>query len=240
MEYLVLACVATMAAGIIRTSVGVGAGIGLTASLLLLFDPQTTLAIMVFLQIVFGVSAVAHYWRQWDSDLALRLLLPAVAGVVVATALINVLPLEWVRRTLGVCIVFFGCLELFRLRLESSPTAASVPQDLGAGFAAGVAGGLVNASGAVLGLFLKRRRLDHKVYLGTLSVVIMGHDVSRLAIYWGFGMLSFNALKIAALLTPFAFCGGWLGAHLQRRMSEKILSNIVLCLVILLGIILLK
>lgn len=138
------------------------------------------------------------------------------------------------------CIVFFGCLELLRLRLESARASASALRDLGAGLAAGVAGGLVNASGAVLGLYLKRRKLDHTVYLGTLSVVIMGHDVSRLAIYWGFGMLSFNALKIAALLTPFAFCGGWLGVQLQRRMPEKILSNMVLCLVILLGIILIK
>lgn len=240
MDYMILACAATVAAGIIRTSVGVGAGIALTASLLLLFDPQTTLAVMVFLQIIFGVSAVAHYWRQWDREITLRLLLPAVVGVAVATALISVLPLDWVRRTLGAFIVFFGCFELIRLRSANVPVSSSVRQQLGTGFAAGVAGGLVNASGAVLALYLKRQRLSHGVYLGTLSAVVMGHDLSRLAIYWGFGMLSTDALKIAALLAPFVFIGGWLGAHLQRKTPEKLLSNMVLSLVIVLGIILIK
>jgi hypothetical protein len=184
------------------------------------------------------MSVVAHYWRQWDGKTALRLLLPAVGGVALATALVSMLPLEWVRRTLGAFIVFFGCLELFKLRSASVSVSPSVPQELGAGFAAGVAGGLVNASGAVLALYLKRLQLSHEVYLGTLSAVVMGHDLSRLAIYWGFGMLSLDALKIAAVLAPFVLLGGWLGVHLQRRTPEKTLSNIVLSLVIVLGIIL--
>lgn len=240
MSYLILACLAAVVAGMIRTSVGIGAGIGLTASLLLLFDPTTTLAIMVFLQIIFGISAVSHYWRQWDQSLALRLLVPAIVGVAVATALINFLPLEWVKRVLGAFIVFFGCLELFRSRLVPTAFQANVAHELGTGFVAGIAGGLVNASGLVLALYLKRRKLTHNIYLATLSAVVMGHDIFRLMIYWGFGLLSFSALKIAAMLTPFVLVGGWAGAYLQRRTPEKILSNMVLSLIIVLGIILMK
>ena len=73
-DFELLAVLATILAGVVRTSVGGGAGIALTASLSLMFDPRMTLAVMAFLQIGFGVSALFHYWNRWDSRIALRLI----------------------------------------------------------------------------------------------------------------------------------------------------------------------
>lgn len=238
MELIALAALATMAAGVIRTSVGVGAGIALTASLLHIFNLQTTLAIMALLQIVFGISAISHYWRKWDNALTIRLLVAAIAGVAVGTMLIWVLPVAYVKKILGALIVVCGLIELLKLWRGSTEIATWTRNTWLIGFGGGVAGGLVNASGAVLALYLKGLRLTHGVYLGTLSAVVLGHDLFRLALYAALDLLPFAVFKTAAILAPFAIIGGWLGTWLQSRISERYLSFIVLSLVVLLGIIL--
>ena len=238
MELIALAALAATIAGAIRTSVGVGAGIGLTASLLFLFNAQTTLAIMAILQIVFGISAVAHYWRKWDTSLVARLLVSAIAGVAVGTILIWVLPVNLIKKMLGMLIVTLGLIELLKQWYGSGHVAIWARNVWAIGFGGGVAGGLVNASGAVLALYLKGLRLTHGVYLGTLSVVVLGHDLFRLGLFWAFDMLPLVAFKTAAILTPFAIIGGWAGTYLQSLVSEQYLSVIVLSLVVLLGIIL--
>lgn len=238
MELIALAAIATIIAGAIRTSVGVGAGIGLTASLLYLFNLQTTLAIMALLQIVFGASAVSHHWRKWDSALTVKLLIAAVVGVAVGTALIWTLPVNYVKKILGALIVLFSLIELFKLWRGSSHIAIWARNTWLIGFGGGVAGGLVNASGAVLALYLKSLRLTHGVYLGTLSAVVLGHDIFRLGLYWALDLLPGAAFKTAAILAPFAVAGGWIGTWLQSRVSERYLSVVVLSLVVLLGIIL--
>lgn len=238
MELIALAALATMAAGAIRTSVGVGAGIALTASLLQIFDLQTTLAVMALLQIAFGISAISHYWRKWDSTLTARLLIAAIAGVAVGTMLIWVLPVGYVKKILGTLIVACGLIELLKLWRGSTEVSVWARNVWFIGFGSGVSGGLVNASGAVLALYLKGHRLTHGVYLGTLSAVVLGHDLFRLVLYAALDLLPPAAFKTAAILTPFAIVGGWLGTWLQSRISERYLSFIVLSLVILLGIIL--
>lgn len=238
MELIALAALATIAAGVIRTSVGVGAGIALTASLLNIFDLQTTLAIMALLQIVFGLSAISHYWRKWDGVLTTRLLIAAIVGVAVGTLLVWVLPVVYVKKVLGALIIACGLIELLKLWRGSTQVAPWARNTWIIGFGGGVAGGLVNASGAVLALYLKGLRLSHGVYLGTLSAVVLGHDFFRLALYATLDLLPFAAFKTAAILTPFAIAGGRLGTWLQSRISERYLSFIVLSLVVLLGIIL--
>jgi uncharacterized protein len=238
MEPFVLAILATFLAGMIRTSVGVGAGIGLTASLSLIFDARTTLAIMAFLQIALGISAVGHYWRKWDLQLVQRLVLAASAGVVLGSWLITILPPEWLRRILGLGLAGIAALELFRA--EVLPRAQFPPAGNGvaSGFVSGVAGAMANASGAVLALYLKRLTLTHEVFLGTLSAVVLAHDLVRLGAYWNFGLLHEAALKTALLLLPFVFGGGWVGARIRGVVPERALTRIVLSLVILVGAVL--
>ncbi len=238
MELIAVAALATLAAGAIRTSVGVGAGIGLTATMLHIFDLPTTLAVMALLQIVFGVSAITHYWRKWDDALTIRLLIAAIGGVAVGTLLIWILPVVYVKKSLGTLIVACGLIEFIKLWRGSTNVPIWARNSWLIGFSGGVAGGLVNASGAVLALYLKSLRLTHGVYLGTLSAVVLGHDLFRLALYATLDLLPFAAFKTAAILTPFAIVGGWLGTWLQSRISERFLSFIVLSLVVLLGIIL--
>jgi uncharacterized membrane protein YfcA len=97
---------------------------------------------------------------------------------------------------------------------------------------------MANASGAVLAVYLKRVTLSHEVYLGTLSAVVLGHDLVRLGLYWSFDLLNETALKTAVVLLPFVFGGGWVGSRLPGIVSERALARIVLSLVIIVGSIL--
>jgi uncharacterized membrane protein YfcA len=238
MEPLLLAVLATFLAGAIRTSVGVGAGIALTASLSLIFDARMTLAIMAFLQIALGISAVAHYWRRWDFPLVQRLVIAAAAGVVLGSWLITILPTEWLKRTLGLGLAAIAALELLRAEVLPKAKLFPVGNGVASGFVSGVAGAMANASGAVLAIYLKRLTLPHEIFLGTLSVVVLAHDLIRLGAYWNFGLLHETALKTALMLLPFVFGGALVGARLRNLLPERALTRLVLSLVMLMGAVL--
>lgn len=238
-EYFPLAVLATIIAGVIRTSVGVGAGIALTASLSLALDPRLTLAVMAFLQIGFGASAIGHYWRKWETSLAIRLIGWAVLGVILGTWLISVLPLDWTRRVLGAGLAVFAAIELIRREVLIG-NGGFWESGAVAGVASGIAGSTANASGAVLAIHLKRLALGYDAFMGTLSLVVMGHDIVRLALYGTFGLLNREAFILAALLLPFVFVGGWIGTKVRSRVPELVLRRLVLSLVVVVGIMLLR
>ncbi|MBI3716372.1 MAG: sulfite exporter TauE/SafE family protein [Betaproteobacteria bacterium] len=239
-EQHLFAVIATVLAGVVRTSVGVGSGIALTASLSLIFAPRLTLAIMAFLQIGLGASALFHYWRSWDAKLVRRLLFWLCLGVLAGTWLISVVPADWARRLLGIALASVALLEVFR---HERPMAAALPGKVPAalsGFASGVAGSTANACGAVVAIYLKRHKMSHEVFLSTLAVVVMIHDAFRLGVFWQFDMLSAQALNVALLLLPFAFLGGWLGTRIKVFATERIMRNAVFGLVLIVGITLLR
>jgi uncharacterized protein len=237
-DTFLLAIVATLTAGILRTSVGVGSGIFLTACLSLLFEPKMTLAIMAFLQIGLGASALCHYWGKWSTPLVLRLAGAVFAGVVLGSWLVTILPPHWFRRLFGVALACLGLFELVR-RPDATTLGRTSSNPVVAGFLAGVGGSMVNAAGAILALHLKRLQLSYDAFLGTLSAVVMGTDVLRLALYWQFGLLNGAALHYSILLLPLAFIGGWAGMLVRSRVPETLLRQVTLSLVIVIGIMLL-
>lgn len=238
-DYEILAVLATILAGVIRTSVGVGAGIALTASLSLIFDPRMTLAIMAFLQIGFGVSALFHYWKRWDTKIALRLIGWMFLGVVVGTWLINVVPIDWARRLLGAGLAIVATIEIIRREKFMVISQSAKPQAVVPGFLSGIAGSTANACGAVAAMYLKRHPLSYESFLSTLSIIVMSHDLFRLGVFWQFGMLTGAALKIALVLLPFAFLGGWIGTKVQTAVNQHLLSKFVFGLVVIVGLLLL-
>lgn len=239
---LAIALGATLAAGVIRTSIGVGAGIFLTASLSLIFDPKVALAVMAFLQIAFGISALGHYWKRWDATLVPILTICALAGVFVGTYLVSTLPIDWIRRVLGAALALIAVTEIFRIRGETSQNTKGSRVAVGAiviGFVSGIAGAMFNASGAVIATYLRKIHVPHEVFLGTLSAVIFGHDILRLIIYWQFELVDHSTFITSLIFVPFAFAGGWLGAQVRHRISERLLAHTVLWIIIILGAILL-
>ncbi|MBX9590545.1 MAG: sulfite exporter TauE/SafE family protein [Hyphomonadaceae bacterium] len=237
MDTFVLAIVATLAAGILRTSVGIGSGIFLTACLSLLFEPKMTLAIMAFLQIGLGASALGHYWGKWSTPLVLRLAGAVFVGVVLGSWLVTVLPAHWFRRLFGLGLAGLGLFEL--IRRPDAALGRTSGNAMVSGFLAGVGGSMVNAAGAILALHLKRLQLSYDTFLGTLSAVVMCTDVLRLGLYWQFGLLNGAALYHSILLLPLAFVGGWIGVFVRSHVPERILRQATLSLVIVIGIMLL-
>lgn len=239
-DYEILAVLATVLAGVIRTSVGVGAGIALTASLSLIYDAHTTLAILAFLQIGLGISAISHYWRHWDTGVAARLSIWMFLGIIAGTWLINVVPPDWARRLLGAGLATVAFFELVGGRRvavlrHSRYARAALP-----GFLSGVAGSTANACGAVTAMYLRRYSFGHDTFLSTLSIVVVVHDLFRLGVFWQFGMLTGAALQIALLLLPFAFLGGWIGTKVRVAVNERALGIIVLGFVVGAGLLMLK
>ena len=229
---IALLVAASVAAGIIRTTVGVGAGIFLTASLSLTLDPVFTLAVMAVLQIAFDASAGYHFWGAWERRL-IRIMVPcAVIGVVVGAYMVAVLPSASVRRAMGAMLCTYVVLQLTaNRRRRGLRVGTGVSAAAGTAFLSGAASSLANVSGVILALYLLALDLPRDRYMASLTAIQFLQDLFKIGTYWGFGILGLDAVVAALPLVPLILVGGALGTLLNRWISPLLFKALVLSFV---------
>jgi uncharacterized membrane protein YfcA len=228
---------ATLMAGVIRTTLGFGAGIFLTASLSLTLEPKFTLAVMAILQIAFDLSAGYHYWGKWEGRLV-RLMVPfTLAGVLLGSYLVAALPSVWVRKIMGAALVSYVALQYVRggtrgvsLRLPQTWHGALIS------FLSGVTTSLANISGVVLAIYLLALKIPQGAFVGTLTAVQFFQDVFKILAYRQFGLLSVRELMFSLPFVPLIFLGGWIGTLVSRWISPPLFGKLVLLFILLSGI----
>jgi uncharacterized membrane protein YfcA len=228
---------ATLIAGIIRTTLGFGAGIFLTASLSLTLEPKFALAVMAFLQIAFDLSAGFHYRGRWNWRLV-RLMAPStLAGVVVGAYFLDALPNFWVRKIMGSALIGYALVQLVRGRTaNAAPQWSRAWHGIIIAFFSGVASSLANVSGVILAIYLLSLGISQEVFVGTLTAVQFFQDIFKIPAYWQFGLLGVREFAFSLPFVPVIFLGGWIGTLVSRWISPSLFGSLVLLFILLSGI----
>jgi uncharacterized protein len=88
-----------------------GFGLALISVPLFLFvyEPKMTVGVTAVLSLLINVAVVWDSWRDADRRMALALLLPALAGVVVGLEVLRVVDSEYIRLAMSLVVVFRHC-----------------------------------------------------------------------------------------------------------------------------------
>jgi len=228
---------ATVVAGVIRTTLGVGAGIFLTASMSFFFEAKRALAIMAILQIAFDLSAGYHFRGQWNRRLLVPMVPATVAGVLLGTWLVAVVPGIWIRRVMGLALVLYTIVQALRGRRGlREPPRPGVATGILVAALSGAASALVNVSGVILAVYLAALRLPQAAFLGTLTATQLIQDVFKLGAYWRVGLLGAEEVRVSLPFVPLIFAGGAIGVLLNRYLPAKLFGWMVQGFVFLTGI----
>ena len=97
---------------------------------------------------------------------------------------------------------------------------------------------IVKASGvgALLAAYVSRVTEDGGSFKANISAVFIVDNTFRIVLYSALGLLTFDTLKTALLLLPFALAGLFLGMKCSSRMNESLVKKITSILLVLSGI----
>ena len=150
-----------------------------------------------------------------------------LAGSIPGAFLLKHVDARAVKVLFGVVVAALGA-EMFsreysKKRLRSSKIVLAI-----IGVTAGVLCGLFGV-GALLAAYVSRVTEDGGSFKANISAVFI-------VLYSALGLLTFDTLKTALLLLPFALAGLFLGMKCSSRMNESLVKKITSILLVLSGI----
>jgi uncharacterized protein len=179
---------------------------------------------------IYVISDVFGLWayRQAFDRRVLAIMVPAmVIGVGIGWATASVVSEAWVTLLVGVIGAAFALNLLFR----AGRTGAAKPANLAPGLFWGVIAGFTSfvshAGGPPYQVFVLPLKLEKSVFAGTATIAFACVNFIKLIPYYALGQLSFDNLKIAALLAIPASLAVFAGVRLVKIIPEKLFFQLI-------------
>lgn len=202
----------------LRGFTGFGFAVAAVPLASLVLPPSLTVAAALVMQTAIGLrDCIAERGRaDWRS--VRWLIAGAVAGTPAGLALLAALPPAWVRLGLGL-------LVLATVAITSRPARLHAPPGRNWGLATGVCSGISNGLAAMAGppaiAYFLAIRAQREVMRSSLMVFFPIASAMALPPAALAGLVSRDALLLAALGLPLMLAGGWAGTALFRRHGPR-------------------
>ncbi|WP_290596395.1 MULTISPECIES: sulfite exporter TauE/SafE family protein [unclassified Archaeoglobus] len=242
-DYLLLFVIslAVIGSAIVKTGVGVGAGIFLLPLLSLVLPPKTALGIGAPAMLISDIVGLKLYWKEWNSREALLIVPPSVIGVAVGVVLVKFIPSTIFRYWIGAFAVSFVLHNLISKVWKISIT---IPENwrLGRrsgiifGFAGGFVSAVSHAGGAVLSVYLLTRKLEKRIFVGLFILFFVITNVAKTVGYVRIGILTVDLVLMVFVLSPLIVLGSLLGNHLNKKLSQEMFRTLVLVIILITGV----
>ena len=168
-----------------------------------------------------------------------RPLLPLLATLVVGSLggayLLTVLPAHLATMLVGVAVVVYALLAMFRLE-PTLPPAGAGPVGAGVGLVAGLLGGATGIFAPLLVLYLTAVRLDKEQFTAVISIAFFVGQVPQIAAYAGLGLFTADRLLLSAVMIPPVAVGFALGTAVRSWMSQRVFVVAVQLALFVIGI----
>lgn len=200
-------------------------GMGMVAVLLMtrvLPARESTGAVLPML-ILADIFAVAIYHAHAQGRLILRMLPPAVLGIVCGWLIIPHIPpgsfgplIGWITLALIVIILIQKFTPLLRLAAEHPGIAWPF------GWLAGSTTMIANAAGPVMAIYLLACRLPKMEFVGTTAWFFFIVNLIKVPFSAQLGLINFHSLALNLWLSPAVVAGLFLGRWLLGKTNQAI------------------
>jgi uncharacterized membrane protein YfcA len=234
------------------TKSGFGSGVGLMIVPMMTIacanvpelGEHATLPLMLPLLIIGDLIAVWQYRHLFSLNIVKKLFPGTLVGVVLGGLLLwwfenqqeNVAA-ALIRLEIGFeCVLLVG-LHWWRASRGLGGTVY-VPTPL-ASFAVGafaaVSSTLAHAAGPIIALYLLPQKLDRQLFVGTCAIYFFILNNAKIPAYYLSGLFGNVSLMTTLKLAPLLVIGALLGFWLNKRMNDRVFSQIVYGVTFLLG-----
>jgi uncharacterized membrane protein YfcA len=193
----------------------------------IIYDPPSALVIAALFDFIAGIILVFTVRKDIRWSFVLSIFAVLGCGVVVGSLLLDYIPVDDLKRTIGGILLIFSLLILFqkngkeginkqKLRYFKYPSA----------FLGGFLGGLVSMSGPPIIIYMKM--MYQKSFFRTQLIAIFA-----LGTGWRYLLFLFHDVPVSIPLQSlivYFFCllaGLWLGSHLHVKVNEVVFNKTV-------------
>jgi uncharacterized membrane protein YfcA len=181
-----------------------------------------------FLGLVQSGLVVARDHRHIDRRGAAVLVLAALAGMPIGLLVITRVREEPLQVVIAVTVLVFTGLLWRRVRLPTD----SLPAEVGIGFTSGMLSTSTGMSGPPLVIALQARGIPPSAFRATLATVFVSGSGVSLLLFWSQGLVTADAVKVAAAGLPGLLIGILVGELAFRRVDHERFRALVLVLLV--------
>ena len=224
LTFFLIAGPAVVFAGISKGGFGSGAAFASASVLALVVEPGLALGVMLPLLMLIDVSTLRPYWRKWDNEACLLLIMGAVPGVALGAALYKVAAPDVFRVLIGVISVGFVVWQIASKRGVIRTATQQLPNWAGAlaGMVAGFTSFVSHAGGPPAAVYLLSKRPGKTEYQASTVLIFWVVNIAKFIPYAFLGMFTLETGVANLVLAPFAFLGAWLGVKAHHLVLERV------------------
>ena len=230
---LVFAVLVLLITGIAVGATGFGFALVSVPPLLLLYPPQTVVALIFSASLLPSLLVVASAWRETDLRLVALTLPGALVGLVLGAQLLRLVDPVILKLGAGLFVAAYA-LAMWRgyrpPRMEG-PWSASL-----AGVASGTLGAATGLTGPPIVILFTARQLARDVFRGTISAYFIVTGLVGLGILTAGGAVGAQEGWLTLVLTPPAALGVLVGNVLAKRISPAMFQKLTLLLLLATGV----
>ena len=231
---LVAALAVTLFGGLTSGLAGFGFALVCVPFLLLIYPPQTVVAISILLSLLTGWIVLPGVWREIRLRTVIGLMPWAIAGIGAGVILLRVLDVAQIKLVASLAVAAFA---LAMLRGWTPPGAGSPLATAVAGTASGTLNAMVGIAGPPVVMLFVARRLEPHAFRTSIVAYFIAIDVAALAILARVGEIGWPETRTALLLLPAAAVGTLIGRKLVSRIEVGLFRRVVLIMVVTTGLI---
>lgn len=229
---LLVALFSALLAGMVTGMTGFGLALISAPLLLFVYEPRMVIVLTAIFSIFINAAVVFDSWRDAHGRLALALLLPASAGIVVGAEILKTVDPVYIRLAVGTVVVFSALLLLRDVRL---PGAESRWGPVVAGSTSGALSTSTGLAGPPIVLLLAARNLPKHAFRGTSALYFLIMSLAGIVVLSLRGLVEGQDIPLAAVLIPAAIAGKAIGTAALKKVSEDAFRKISLGIVIFTG-----
>lgn len=236
----ILGVIAALAAGLIKTTFGIGAGVFLTPLLSLIMSPKIAVALMAPMMLITDISTLWLHWKKWDLKYIYILSPGFLVGVLAGSYYLALASPSLTKVTIGIIAMIFSAYQIARIKFPSFFSTIDLSTATGVliSLIGGISSAIAHSGGIIITIYLATKNLSKSSFVATLVGILFFSDVLKMITYTKLNLLSQPLLISGLELTPALFLGSWLGSKAINKISDKQFILYVNLLIFISGVIL--
>lgn len=219
---LLLLVAAAILIGFSKTGI-LGASLPAVAMITYSFDAKVASGFMLTLLIIADIPAVLKYGRFGKPKDMLRLLPPALLGIVLGAIVGDWLDEGQFKLLMGlmvlVCLLLILYGQIFKKEIKAPDNKLF---HIIIGVLSGFSSMVGNAAGPIFSLYLISMSFDRNKFIGTAAWFFFTVNLIKLPFHiFMWGTITGTSFKYTLAMVPFILLGAIVGIYLIKRIKEK-------------------
>lgn len=237
-QFFALGIPAIIFGGLSKGGFGSGAAFVAGAILALVVPPGAALGIILPLFMLVDAATLRPYWGKWHGPSAVGMILGAIPGVAFAAWIYTAVDANVFRILIGIICLAFVAFQMSQslglLKVRRLPFRRRYA------WLAGAVGGFTSfvshAGGPPTAVFMILQGLSKLAYQATTVVTFWAINWMKFVPYFFLGIFTWDTIKGALFLAPFALIGAWIGVRAHHLVPERAFFGLTYVLLVLTGI----